>query len=86
MGHLGKFTLDNICKHLNIILETHHRAVDDATATGKIFVEFISMLKEKDITDLDQVNEFANDNVDLIKKDACIMELFWLRIIQGVLI
>lgn len=29
MGHLGKFTLDNICKHLNIILETHHRAVDD---------------------------------------------------------
>lgn len=53
MGHLGKFTLDNICKHLNIILETHHRAVDDATATGKIFVEFISMLKEKDITDLD---------------------------------
>ena len=26
------------------------------------------MLKEKDITDLDQVNEFANDNVDLIKK------------------
>ena len=59
MGHLGKFTLDNICKHLNIILETHHRAVDDATATGKIFVEFISMLKEKDITDLDQVNEFA---------------------------
>ena len=68
MGHLGKFTLDNICKHLNIILETHHRAVDDATATGKIFVEFISMLKEKDIKDLDQVNEFANDNVDLIKK------------------
>ena len=68
MGHLGKFTLDNICKHLNIILETHHRAVDDATATGKIFVEFIAMLKEKDITDLDQVNEFANDNVDLIKK------------------
>ena len=56
MGHLGKFTLDNICKHLNIILETHHRAVDDATATGKIFVEFISMLKEKGITDLDQVN------------------------------
>ena len=77
MGHLGKFTLDNICKHLNIILETHHRAVDDATATGKIFVEFISMLKEKDITNLDQVNDFANDNVDLIKKAVCIMELFW---------
>ena len=33
------------------------------------------MLKEKGITDLDQVNEFANDNVDLIKKVVCIMGL-----------
>ena len=69
MGHLGKFTLDNICKHLNIILETHHRAVDDATATGKIFVVIHFYVKKKKILQiLDQVNEFANDNVDLIKK------------------
>lgn len=68
MGHLGKYTLDNICKHLNIILETHHRAVDDASATGKIFVKFIEMLKEKEIYDLDQVNKFAAESVDLIKK------------------
>ncbi len=68
MGHLGKYTLDNICKHLNIILETHHRAVDDATATGKIFVKFIDMLKEKEIYDLNQVNEFAGQSIDLIKK------------------
>ena len=61
MGHLGKFTLDNICKHLNIILETHHRAVDDATATGKIFVEFISMLKEKDITCLLYTSDAADE-------------------------
>ena len=68
MPHLGKYTLDNICKHLNIILETHHRAVDDATATGKIFVEFISMLKDRDIGNLDQVNEFAAQSTDLVKK------------------
>ncbi len=68
MPHLGKYTLDNICKHLNIILETHHRAVDDATATGKIFVEFISMLEEKEIKDLDQVNDFADQSTDLVKK------------------
>lgn len=68
MGHLGKYTLDNICKHLNIVLETHHRAVDDATATGKIFIRFIEMLKEKKIHNLDQVNEFARQSVDFIKK------------------
>ena len=68
MPHLGKYTLDNICKHLNIVLETHHRAVDDATATGKIFVEFISMLKEREIENLDQVNDFAAQSTDLVKK------------------
>lgn len=68
MGHLGKYTLDNICKHLNIVLETHHRAVDDASATGKIFVEFLSMLKEKGMENLDQVNQYASDNENLIKK------------------
>lgn len=68
MGHLGKYTLDNICKHLNIVLETHHRAVDDATATGKMFVAFIDMLEEKGIQNLDQVNAFAAESENLIKK------------------
>lgn len=68
MTHLGKYTLDNICKHLNIVLETHHRAVDDAAATGKIFTAFIGMLEEKEIHTLDQVNEFAANSTDLIKK------------------
>lgn len=68
MPHLGKFTLDNICKHLNVVLETHHRAVDDATATGKIFVQFLQMLKKKDIFNLDEVNTFASNSTDLIKK------------------
>ena len=68
MVHLGKYTLDNICKHLNIVLETHHRAVDDATATGKMFLSFIDMLRKRDIENLDQVNAFASKSEDLIKK------------------
>ena len=68
MTHLAKFTLDNLCKNLNIKLETHHRAVDDATATGKIFIKFIQMLEEKEIFDLDQVNEFVAGSEDFIKK------------------
>ena len=42
--------------------------MDDATATGKIFIKFIQMLEEKEIFDLDQVNEFVAGSEDFIKK------------------
>ncbi len=65
---LGKFKLDHVAKALNISLENHHRAVDDAGATAEIFVKFIGMLKERDITTLREVNEFGATNPDAIKK------------------
>ncbi|MDD3746420.1 MAG: PolC-type DNA polymerase III [Anaerostipes sp.] len=68
LPHLGKFTLDNICKNLNIKLETHHRAVDDATATGKIFVKFIEMLNRRELDNLSKVNDFVSNSEDFIKK------------------
>ncbi len=65
---LNKFKLNNVAKVLNISLENHHRAVDDAGATAEIFVKFISMLKEREIYTLQQVNEFGLMNPDAIKK------------------
>lgn len=35
-----KHSLDTVCKRLGISLENHHRAVDDATATAEIFLNF----------------------------------------------
>ena len=64
---LGKYTLDRICKHLGIKLEHHHRAVDDAEATAHIFLRFLSMLKERGITDLDELNKVGS-SVDRIRK------------------
>ena len=43
---LSKFKLDHVAKALNISLENHHRAVDDAGATAEIFVKFIKILEE----------------------------------------
>ena len=65
---LAKFKLNNVAKALNISLENHHRAVDDAGATAEIFVKFIDMLKERGITTLKGVNQFGTMNPDAIRK------------------
>ena len=65
---IGKYKLDNVAKALGIPLEHHHRAVDDAGCTAKIFEKFIEMLKERDIFNLDQVNEFCKPSVEIIRK------------------
>lgn len=68
MPHLGNFKLNNISKHLGINLENHHRAVDDATATSEIFMKFIEMLKEREITHLGQLNDLMDVSPEYIKK------------------
>ena len=65
---LTKYKLDVVAKALNISLENHHRAVDDAGATAEIFVKFVEMLKERDIYTLKGVNRFGNLNPDAIRK------------------
>ncbi len=68
MPTLSKYKLDVVAKALNISLESHHRAVDDAGATAEIFVKFVEMLKERGITTLKGVNQFGNLNPNAIRK------------------
>lgn len=64
----AKHTLDAVAKTLNISLENHHRAVDDAECTAWIFARFITMLRERGIETLTQLNELGAASVDLVKK------------------
>ena len=64
----AKHTLDAVAKTLNISLENHHRAVDDAECTAWIFVKLIQMLEEKDIHTLAQLNALGAASADLVKK------------------
>jgi DNA polymerase-3 subunit alpha (Gram-positive type) len=64
----SKHTLDAVAKTLNIVLDNHHRAVDDAECTSKIFVKFLQMLQEREIDTLAQLNAFGADSVELVKK------------------
>lgn len=56
--------LNTITKHLNITLENHHRAIDDATATGYVFIRFLNMIKEKGVTDVSEINTGLCVNAD----------------------
>ncbi len=68
LPNLNKYKLDVVAKALNISLEHHHRAVDDAGCTAEIFVKFIEMLKNKGMFNLDEVNEMAKSTEESIKK------------------
>ena len=65
---LSKYKLNVVAKALDISLENHHRAVDDAGATAEIFVKFIQMLKERNITTLKGMNRFGDMNPNAIRK------------------
>ncbi len=68
LSNLSKFKLDNVAKALNVTLDHHHRAVDDAVCTADIFVKFLEMFKARDVCTLDQVNEMGRANTAAIKK------------------
>lgn len=65
---LSKYKLNIVAKALNISLENHHRAVDDAGATAEIFVKFVEMLKKDNITTLKEVNHYGDRNINAIRK------------------
>lgn len=65
---MSRFKLDTVAKALHIPLENHHRAVDDAACTARIFMKFIGMLKARDINALDGVNHLSKASADNIKK------------------
>ena len=59
LSSLNRFKLDTVAKALNISLENHHRAVDDAGATAEIFVKFVEMLRARGVESVDQLNEMS---------------------------
>jgi DNA polymerase-3 subunit alpha (Gram-positive type) len=67
---LNKFKLDVVAKHLDIKLDNHHRAVDDAEATAQIFLRFVEMLKKRGANDLKDIDKLYIGNFDIKKADT----------------
>ncbi|MCD8133956.1 MAG: PolC-type DNA polymerase III [Clostridiales bacterium] len=68
LPQLNRFKLDTVAKALNISLNHHHRAVDDAGCTAEIFIKFIEMLTAQDVKTLDQLVQMNAVSADMIKK------------------
>ena len=68
LPQLNRFKLDTVAKALGVPLENHHRAVDDAGCTALIFEKMLQMLKEREINNLDQLNELGQSSQEQIKK------------------
>ncbi len=56
---LKRFGLKRIAKHLGVSLDNHHRAVDDAMATAKVFNIFIEQLASKGVHSLAELAEYG---------------------------
>lgn len=70
LPHLPRHKLNFVAEHLNVKLEHHHRAVDDAEATAHIFLKFSDMLRQKNITKLREINLLSASSVNKSKLKA----------------
>ncbi len=68
--NLHNFRLDTLTKHLGVILENHHRAVDDAKATADVFVKMLETLREENKTELKTFNDIFDLRAAALKNKA----------------
>ena len=68
LPQLSRFRLNTVAKALNVTLENHHRAVDDAGATAEIFIKLCEKLREKEITKVDEIDQIGKLSTEAIRK------------------
>ena len=62
--NIKRHRLDRVAKALGIPFEGHHRAINDAEVTAKIFLVFVDSLKRKGIKDVLEINdELADETI-----------------------
>ena len=61
---LKKHKLDVVAKHLGFAFQGHHRAVNDAEVTTRIFLYFIDTLKQMGINSVNEINEKLPQNTN----------------------
>ncbi len=54
--------LDKVAKHLGFSFEGHHRAINDAEVTARIFLHFAELMEGMEIADVTEVNDKLADS------------------------
>ncbi|MBE7010312.1 MAG: PolC-type DNA polymerase III [Ruminococcaceae bacterium] len=57
LSALKTHKLNRVAKHLGFVFEGHHRAINDAEVTARIFLHFLELLEGLDIQNVLQINE-----------------------------
>jgi DNA polymerase-3 subunit alpha (Gram-positive type) len=65
---LKNYKLDTLADYLQVKLEHHHRAVDDARATAEIFIKTIDRLKELGVEKVKDINAILKESEVDIRK------------------
>ncbi len=65
---LHNYKLDTVAKALDVSLDHHHRAVDDAECTAQFFVKELTMLLERGIETLDELNDAVEMTPEAVMK------------------
>ncbi len=67
---LGKYKLNIVAKHLGVKLENHHRAVNDADATARIFLKCVDILKTKGVETVGGIHQAVHGKFDFKKANS----------------
>ncbi len=66
--HMSRYRLDTLAKELKIELLNHHRAVDDAECTSRIFLKLVEKFRLNKVNDLTTLQESSQLSIESIKK------------------
>ena len=68
LPHLPNYKLHTVAKDLNVSLEHHHRAVDDAECTAWIYLELQKKCADRGLSTIEELNGMEGNKVDKVKK------------------
>ncbi len=71
--HLKNYRLDTLAKETHVVLEGHHRAVNDAEALYGIFLALLNKADEHGVTTLSELNYKLTTNTDILRPYHCII-------------
>src|SRR5699024_204279 len=61
LPELKNHRLNTLCKHFDIELTQHHRAIYDAEATGYLFWKLLQLVQEKEIYNHNELNNHMGE-------------------------
>lgn len=60
LTNMARHTLKKLCSHFKIDLQNHHRALDDAAASAKVFVKLMGLAEKKGCTTIQTLNSLSS--------------------------